>query len=142
MPHRSIERRLGALEQFEQRQQLAADGYAPEAWGRLAPWAIAVYNAGGWEAAIAMVNACRRLPLPCPDNMQPLWDAPVFWQCGDTRRFPSQQQTQEILYCITQAVEQLLAQNVSHTEIASWAVGRQVWQSIVPYLEGTAHEQA
>ncbi len=133
----SVAQRLARLERLEATQRTAADGYAPEAWSRLAPWAIAVHYAGGWEAAVAIVKTGGRLPAPDPYAGQsggPTWDAPVFWQCGEVRRFPSQQQTQEILSCITLAVEQLLGQGVPEAEIVRWETGRQVWQAIVTHV--------
>ncbi len=133
----SVARRLARLERQDAEAQIARDGYAPKAWSRLAPWAIAVHYAGGWEAAVATVKAGGRLPAPDPYAGQsggPTWDAPVFWQCGDVRRFPSPQQTQEILSCITLCIEQLLGQGMPEAEVRRWETGREVWQAIVTHL--------
>ena len=140
-----VAQRLERLEQLEAAQQTAGDGYAPESWGRLAPWAIAVHHAGGWQAAIALVKAggMRSLPPPNPYGQAsggPDWDLTLFWQRGDTRRMPTHRQEQDALRLIVGGVAQLLEHGAPEAEIISWEMGRQAWQALMQALEGTADE--
>ena len=139
MRHRDVERRLEALEAAQTHEARTADGYAPEAWTRLAPWAIAVHEAGGWKAAIALVKAGQRLPQPDPyagRSGGATWDIVLFCQCGNTARMPTREQEQDGLYLITCCVAQLLDAGVPHAVIQTWNTGRAVWQAITNELEG------
>ncbi len=127
MPNRNAVRRLEALEHDHARIQFAGDGYAGEAWARLAPWAMAVHAAGGWDAAIALVNAGQPLPGYTALQGGVAWDIALFWQRGDTRRFPTREQEQQVLWIIAACVGQVLDAGTPRAEIERWDLaGREV----------------
>ncbi len=133
MRYRDIQRRLEALES-DASGDTANDGYAPESWGPLAPWAMAVHAAGGWSAANALVKAGKPLPDYTMPQGGPKWDLCLFWQRGDTRRIPSRQQEQQVLWLISACVAELLGQGMSPGEIRRWETGRFIWEHIVEQI--------
>ncbi len=133
MRYRDIQRRLEALEAVPS-GDTTNDGYAPDSWSRLAPWAIAVHAAGGWDAALAMVKAGQPLPGYTPAQGGIPWDVAPFWQRGDTRRFPSRQQEQQVLWLISACVAELLGQGMSPSEIRRWETGRFIWEHIIAQI--------
>ena len=139
MSYCDARRRLAKLEALEAAQALAQDGYAPEAWSRLAPWALAVCNAGGWEAALALVQRAERLPAPDPYagvSGGPLWDIVIWWQRGNTARLPSRAQEQQALRLIVGCAEQLHADGMTPAEWSRWeTTGRAVWQAVMHVLK-------
>lgn len=130
MSYRDIAKRLEALEQA----QIATvdDGYAPEAWTRLAPWALLVHDVGGWDVAVAAQKAGT---LPTENNPYakssggPLWDLCLFWQRG-TRRYLNRTQEQVALRVIVYCVSDLLGQGMSRAEINEWQTGRLIWDEM------------
>ena len=140
-----LARRLARLEAHQDATNTAQDGYAPEAWERLAQWAVSVHAAGGWDAALAIVKAGGRLPEPYPDryagndnhpHVFPMWDITLFWQRGVTC-YPTREQEQRALRMIAYAVAQLLdREGLPPVTVGEWWVGRQVWDAVVPPLRG------
>jgi hypothetical protein len=126
----SLSRRLEALETHERRVETKGNGYAPESWSRLAPWAIAVYHAGGWDAALALVRAGKPLPGYTPMQGGITWDVCPYWQRGNTNQFPTRQQEHAVLWLIAACVGHLLDEGTPHRLITSWETGRAIWEYI------------
>jgi hypothetical protein len=140
--------RLDRLEALETVQATAQDGYASEAWERLARWGVAVHEAGGWEAAIARVNARNWYPDGWPAEymgngtgaVYPMWDQTLFYQRG-RKVYPSRQEEQAILWMISVLVSHLLGEGMLPVEIARWDTGVWCWDSIMAALTEAAHEE-
>jgi hypothetical protein len=104
-----------------------------DAWTRLAPWALMVHDAGGWEAA---VKAAHAHTLPEASNPYagksggPTWDVVVYWQRGILQRLPNRRQEQHALQVITACVAHLLEQGMSRAEIREWRTGRRIWDEV------------
>jgi hypothetical protein len=140
--------RLDRLEVLETVQATAQDGHAPEAWDRLARWAVVVHEAGGWEAAIAKVKARAWYPGGWPTEymgngsgaVYPMWDQTLFYQRGRKGVYPSKQEEQAILWMITVLVSHLLGEGMRPVEIARWEVGAWCWDVIQAELTKAAKE--
>ncbi len=144
MRYRDTERRLAALETAQEEVDTGNDGYAPEAWTRLAPWALLVHDAGGWDAAIAALNAGTLPKEPNPYGRLsggPLWDITLYWQKGDTRRFLDNTAHQTALWVIAFCVSDLLEQGMSRAEIKQWRTGRMIWDAVVQAVEEARNEE-
>jgi hypothetical protein len=128
-----MERRLRALEDQQEAASTADDGYAPDAWTRLAPWALMVHDVGGWEAACAAAHV-RTLPEAsnpyAGKSGGPLWDVTVYWQRGDTRRSLNRTDEQFALQVIAACVTHLLDQGMSRAEVREWRTGRMIWDAV------------
>ena len=139
-------RRVAALENQHAAASTVHDGYAPEAWTRLAPWALLVHDAGVWDAAVA---AARAGTLPDESNPYgrssggPLWDITLYWQRG-TLRYLNREREQLALWVIAACVTQLLEQGMSRAEIRDWRTGRRIWDEVWSACAGeeTADETA
>ena len=138
---RDLQRRLRALESHEEATIAVDDGYAPDAWSRLAPWALMVHDVGGWDAAVEAAHAGT---LPADGNPYtgmsggPLWDIGVYWQRG-IRRSLNRTQEQTALWAITACVAHLLEQGMSRAEVREWRTGRRIWDEV--WNACTAEEQ-
>ncbi len=142
MSAKGMERRLRALEDQQEAESTIHDGYAPEAWTRLAPWALLVYDVGGWEAAVAAARAGTLPEEPNPYGRTsggPLWDITTYWQRG-TKRFLSGRNEQIALRVIAACVASLLGQGMSRAEIRAWRTGRMIWDEV--WKVCTAEEQS
>ncbi len=132
MSYKEMERRLRALEEQQEAVSTIHDGYAPEAWTRLAPWALMVHDVGGWDAAVAAARAGTLPDEPNPYDRTsggPLWDITTYWQRG-TKRFLSGNDEQIALQVIAACVAHLLEQGMSRAEIREWHTGRQIWDEV------------
>ena len=133
MSSKQMQRRLRALEDQQEATSTAEDGYAPEAWTRLALWALLVHDVGGWDAALAAAHAGT---LPTDGNPYagksggPLWDIGVYWQRGVQQRYPNRTQEQTTLWAIAVCVAHLLEQGMSRAEIREWRTGRLIWDEV------------
>ena len=141
MSSKQMQRRLRALEEHQEAESTIHDGYAPDAWTRLAPWALLVHDVGGWDAAVA---AARAGTLPEEPNTYgrrsggPLWDITIYWQRG-TKRFLNGRNEQLALWVIAACVEHLLNQGMSRAEVREWRTGRRIWDEV--WNACTAEEQ-
>ena len=139
---KDLQRCLHALESHREATSAADDGYAPEAWTRLAPWALLVHDVGGWEAAVA---AARAGTSPTDGNPYagqsggPLWDIGVYWQRG-TRRSLTRTQEQTALWAVAACVAHLLEQGMSRAEVRESRTGRMIWDAV--WDACTAEEQS
>ena len=138
----NLQRRLRALESHQEATSAADDGYAPDAWTRLAPWALLVHDVGGWDAA---VKAAHAHTLPTDGNPYagqsggPTWDITVYLQRG-IRRHLTQAQEQTALWAITACVDHLLEQGMTRAEVRTWQTGRLIWDEV--WNVCTAEEQS
>ena len=142
MSTKGMERRLRALEDQQEAVSTIHDGYAPDAWTRLAPWALLVHDVGGWEAAVAAARAGTLPEEPNPYGRTsggPLWDITTYWQRG-TKRFLSGRNEQIALQVIAACVASLLEQGMSRAEIRAWRTGRLIWDEV--WKVCTAEEQS
>jgi hypothetical protein len=140
MTYRSVEGRLAALETAQEAVDEAQDGYAPDSWTGLAPWALTVHDLGGWEAGIAAVKG-GTFPQDGQASSHRLWDVLVFWQKGDTRRFLSRKTEQLALWVIAFCVADLLGQGMPRAEVKHWRTGRMVWDVVVQAVEEASYAE-
>ena len=139
----SLQRRLATLERARTAPATRNDGAAPEAWGRLAQWAMAVHALGGWDALIAALDAGAPMPEPSPYDCGSggLWDITVFWQWR-APRFLGQRRAEGALWIIVACVGQMLDDGLLRPEIMRWdPTGRDVWQAVNDALLEAADAQ-
>ena len=143
MRYAEIERRLVALDGTVAGGPLSADGKAPEAWARLAQWAIVAHDVGGWDEAAARIKARGWYPENYPDEYTgngggaawPYWDQTLFLQRGRQHVYATLEQAHEILWMISVLVSGLLEQDVPPAEITGWQTGAACWELITAELD-------
>ena len=139
---KDMQRRLHALENHQEAASTIHDGYAPDAWTRLAPWALMVHDVGGWDAAVKAAHAGTLPEEPNPYGRSSggaLWDITIYWQRG-TRRYLNGRNEQIALQVIAACVASLLQQGMSRAEIRAWRTGRMIWDEV--WKVCTAEEQS
>jgi hypothetical protein len=141
---RTIDKRLAKLERDTTKDTKANAGDAPVAWARLAQWAIAFYDVGGWDEGFRREKERGWYPdnYPYPGNgtgaIRPQWDQSRFYIRGRKGvRWLDAVVENRMLGPIYDYVAYLLKQGVSRDEILTWDVGAQCWDALFSEQDGT-----